>query len=377
MIVSDAATEKLLDLIYDAAIEQDLWQSILIKIADATDSTGGIVFGQTPSQVYFNYNGRLSEDCNRAYKARHLDNPWNRAMAGQPVGRVVLSDSVVPLDVLRRTPFFDEVLKPQDTPHNTMIALAAKQDFVVAFNICRGARQGPMDAERVHFIEHLAPHMARSMHMAFRLHGYGALQRAEYRILDRLAMGVVLLDAHRRVLYANAAARHHSRDGGPLRLRHAGLSAVSQPHAQKLGELIRLALMGAPAGTMSTPQTTEASLLTLLVTPLRGRDIGRFSDLGMRDAAVLIFIIDPANKHGLPEAWVRDAYGLTPAEAKVALAAGSGLPIPEVARQLGLSPNTVKTHLRKVFAKTATTRQAELARLMASLAMVDEQPTET
>lgn len=376
MMVSDAA-EKLLDIVYDAAAEPDLWQSILIKISDATGSRGGVLFGQTSSHVHFDYNGGLSEECNRAYKARHMDNPWNRAMAGQPVGRIVLSDSVVPLAALRQTSFFDEVLKPQDTPHNTMIALAAKQDFVVAFNICRSSRQGPMDEAGVRFIERLTPHMCRSMHMAFRFYGYGALQRAEYRILDRLAMGVVLLDAHRRVLYANAAARHHSRDGGPLRLRHAGLSAVSQPHAQKLGELVRLALLGAPAGTMSIPQTTESNPLTLLVTPLRGRDIGRLSDLGMRDAAVLIFLIDPANKHGLPETWVRDAYGLTPAEAKVALAAGSGVPIPEVARQLGISPNTVKTHLRKVFAKTATTRQAELARLMASLAMVEEQPTQS
>jgi DNA-binding CsgD family transcriptional regulator len=372
MIVSDAAAEELLDLIYDASHEPDLWRTILTKIADATASTGGVLFGQTPSQVYFDYNGRLSEDCNRVYKARHLDNPWNRAMTNQPVGRVVLSDSVVPLDALRRTSFFDEVLKPQDTPHNTMMALAAKQDFVVAFNICRSARQGPMNGADVRLIQLLAPHMTRSMHMAFRFHGYGALQRAEYLVLDRLAVGVVLLAASRRVLYANAAARSHGRDGGPLRLRQAGISVASQPHAQKLGELIRLALLGAPVGTMTIPQTAELSLLTLLVTPLRGRDIERLGDLGMRDAAVLIFIIDPANKHGLPEAWVRDAYGLTTAEAKVALAAGSGLSIPEVAQKLGLSPNTVKTHLRKVFAKTATSRQAELARLMASLAVVEE-----
>jgi len=35
--------------------------------------------------------------------------------------------------------------------------------------------------------------------------------------------------------------------------------------------------------------------------------------------------------------------------------------------QLNVSPNTVKTHLRKVFAKTGVGRQAELARLIASL----------
>ena len=41
-----------------------------------------------------------------------------------------------------------------------------------------------------------------------------------------------------------------------------------------------------------------------------------------------------------------------------------------IARQLDLSPNTIKTHLRRVFAKTGTHQQAELTRLLASLAMV-------
>ena len=79
---------------------------------------------------------------------------------------------------------------------------------------------------------------------------------------------------------------------------------------------------------------------------------------------------DPANRPGVPLAWLMDAYGLTPAEARVALAASSGLTIPEVARQLNLSPNTIKTHLRKVFAKTGTNRQMELARLVASIGLL-------
>ncbi|RZI39388.1 hypothetical protein EGT07_29235, partial [Herbaspirillum sp. HC18] len=39
----------------------------------------------------------------------------------------------------------------------------------------------------------------------------------------------------------------------------------------------------------------------------------------------------------------------------------------ETAQSLNLSPNTIKTHLRRVFAKTATARQAELAGLIAAI----------
>jgi DNA-binding CsgD family transcriptional regulator len=113
---------------------------------------------------------------------------------------------------------------------------------------------------------------------------------------------------------------------------------------------------------MSVPRPGDGSLLTIVVSSVRGRDVGRFADLRMPDAAALLFIVDPANRSGVPFAWIIDAYGLTPAEARVAIAASSGLTIPETAHRLGLSPNTIKAHLRKVFAKTGTNRQTELAR---------------
>jgi len=41
-----------------------------------------------------------------------------------------------------------------------------------------------------------------------------------------------------------------------------------------------------------------------------------------------------------------------------------------VATSLLLSQNTIKTHLRRVYAKTGTNRQAELARIIASLGLL-------
>lgn len=372
MVVSDKHVDRLLDLIYDAATEQGLWRSVLTEIADLTGSQGGILFGQSfqASRVYFDYNGRLSEECNRAYKERHMRNPWSEGMERQSVGRIVLSDEIVPFASLKPTLFFEEVLRPQDVAHNAMVALAAKDDFKAAFNICRSARQGPLGQDGRRFLERLVPHMRRSMRLGFRLEGYKALQRAEYDVLDRLAVGVILLDRRARIIYANTAARALDSSKGPLHLRGAALTAHAPPYSQRLDEMIRLALCGAPTGSMSVPRPSDGQLLTILVSSVRGRDVGRFAELSMPDAAVLLFIIDPANRSGVPVAWIVDAYGLTPAEAKVALCAASGATIPETARHLNVSPNTIKTHLRKVFAKTGTSRQIELARLMASIGLL-------
>jgi DNA-binding CsgD family transcriptional regulator len=100
---------------------------------------------------------------------------------------------------------------------------------------------------------------------------------------------------------------------------------------------------------------------------MRGKEIGQLSDASLKDAAVLVFVVDPARRTSIPVAQMMDAYGLTQAEARVALTSSSGSTIDETARLLGLSPNTIKTHLRRVFAKTGTGRQAELARLIAAI----------
>jgi DNA-binding CsgD family transcriptional regulator/PAS domain-containing protein len=372
MDVSDKRVDRLLDLIYDAATEQELWRSVLTEIADLTKSQGGVLFGQSvrASRVYFEFNGRLSEECNRVYRERHMQNLWSMGMESRPVGRIVLSDEIIPLSSLRPTLFFEEVLRPQDVAHNVMIALAAKDDFCAAFNLCRSVRQGDLGRDERGLLGRLVSHLQRAFLLGFRLDAYRALQCSEYQVLDQLSVGVILLDRRARIVYVNRMARSLDADAGPLQLRNATVTTLSPPHSQRLGELIRAALLGTPARSMSVPRSSDGQLLTILVSSVRGRDVGRFADLSMPDAAVLLFIIDPANRAGIPLPLITDAYGLTPAEARVALAASSGLTIPEAALQLGLSPNTIKTHLRKVFAKTGTNRQTELARLIAAVGLL-------
>jgi DNA-binding CsgD family transcriptional regulator len=368
--ISSAQTERLLDLIYDAATENELWRHVLTEIADFTDSQGGILFGQSFAErrIYFDFNGRLNEDCNRAYQERHMRNAWSEYMETQPVGRLVLSDEAIGLSELQKSAFYDEVLRPQEIAHNGMIALAARDNFRAAFNMCRTVRQGPFESDDMRTIEWLTPHMRRSMALGFRLDSYRALQQAAFDVLDRFSDGVVVLDHGARVIFANAAARRYAADG-VLGLRRQ-ISTHSPAHSQHLAELLRSASRGSPGGAMSLPRGPHGQLLTLIVSSVRGKDIGRLADSGIKDAAVLLFVIDPANRRSIPPAQIMDAYGLTRAEARVALAASCGNTVIESARLLGLSPNTIKTHLRRVFAKTATGRQAELAGLIASVGVV-------
>jgi len=125
--------DKLLDLIYDAATEQELWTSALIQIADMTGSLGGFVVGVENKDrlVPFLFNGRMSEESHRTYAERHIDNPWSAVMNHVPGGKLVQSAEIISLPDLKRTAFFDEVLRPQRMAHNAMLTLSRKDGRTV------------------------------------------------------------------------------------------------------------------------------------------------------------------------------------------------------------------------------------------------------
>lgn len=57
-------------------------------------------------------------------------------------------------------------------------------------------------------------------------------------------------------------------------------------------------------------------------------------------------------------------FKLTPSELRVFFAIVEVGGAAQVARVLGISPDTVKTHLKRIFAKTGTNRQADLVKLV-------------
>lgn len=64
------------------------------------------------------------------------------------------------------------------------------------------------------------------------------------------------------------------------------------------------------------------------------------------------------------EAELQSGRGLTPCEARVAIRFAQGGSIPSVAHDLRVSVETIRTHLKRVYQKLGTTRQAELVHLL-------------
>lgn len=85
---------------------------------------------------------------------------------------------------------------------------------------------------------------------------------------------------------------------------------------------------------------------------------------GAERGNVALYISDPESQVEAPAKWLRQLYRLTAAESAVALHLANGSSLTETAECLGVTRNTVRTHLQRVLQKTDTRRQGELIKLV-------------
>ena len=115
-------------------------------------------------------------------------------------------------------------------------------------------------------------------------------------------------------------------------------------------------------GIVAIPRPAPIGPMALMIAPVSaGSSV--FPDL---NPAVIVYISDPSRgEHGGQHVLTK-VYGLT-AMAKVALQLLSGDRLPAIADSLGLSVNTIRTHVKHAFSKTGTRSQAQVVSLLLKL----------
>lgn len=84
----------------------------------------------------------------------------------------------------------------------------------------------------------------------------------------------------------------------------------------------------------------------------------------------IVFITDSAQPISLDGALLKKAYGLTPAEVRLAEMLVECLTVDETAGRLSVGRSTIKTQLQSIYAKTNTNNRAKLMKLIMSLSQL-------
>ena len=235
--------EALVGLMYDAVLDASLWSAVLEGIADLTDSAAALIHGYSVDRKMYTFHdlGRIDPDCKRRHELYHVANPWMRA-SRFTAGHVVRSDDLIPLAQLKRTAFYDDVLRPQNIAHGTIVNAISRPEFKVSINVERSEAKGPFGERDVAVLNSLLPHLRRASELRLRLLDYQAAAQNERDALDALSTGIITFDAGHRVLFANSVARAQAEELS-LRLDTgadvSGTPAVTKVLRALVGDAVR------------------------------------------------------------------------------------------------------------------------------------------
>ena len=264
-------------------------------------------------------------------------------------------------DELARDPFYQEFLRPVGYFWHANLALTFGRDESVELSLKRRIEAGPYQRADADALDAVLPDLL----VAARLAKYtlDAEARGMARLLEQRGAPVFELDSWGRVLSGHAATET---DGAcPLRVIGQRLVATDPAAQPALDRAIArvLAVPGANALVPLTGPQGRRHFLQVLPVPGLARPIF----LSAAALAVLIDGDEPPPRIRLDAATVAHGFALTDREAAVTCLLAEGATLAEVAQRLGMQVGTVRVHLRSIFAKTGTNRQAELVALLGRL----------
>ena len=363
--------ESALDLVsdfYSASLDARFWPTALTKLADALGAQAcalarhdfgvgegridhAVGFEVTAIEAFGEHFGRTSEWLN------------NEEAFRQP-GKVHIGQDLVGEDGEDGSEFFTHWLVPQSLRHQLFAIVERKGHHVLYVYAARRGDAGAFGPTEVALMRRLLPYLQRGLRSGHVLRRSQNLRQLALDALDTMPLGVVLVSASGAVLGTNRVARDVINAREVLWIGRNGLELNRDGRRTLFRDLFGLILKprGAnrhtPGSGFSVPRPSGQRPLSFLIWPYGEVAPGASWD----DPAAIIFVGDPDRSADIDEDRLRQLYGLTRAEARVAAELARGYRLDEIAERLGVAYETTRKHLKKVLAKVETDRQADLVR---------------
>lgn len=199
----------------------------------------------------------------------------------------------------------------------------------------------------------LIPHLARAIAI-FRQHLL-LQSRQTVAALEQIGAGAAIIDDAGRVLAANF------RFAGDIgRACVVGPDSTLRLEARRDDASMRVML----ARTMSTGERCAVPIRDDVGHCVAALHLLPLGDDAIRRQALLALVARPGSETLPGPLLLQALFGLTQAEAKLARGIAGGATLGKVAHASGITLETARSHIKRIFSKTCTTRQLELTILI-------------
>lgn len=308
----------------------------------------------------------------RLYMEKYVRiNPLFPALLFYEPGEVFAVSDVIPTVQHRRTRFYKEWQQPQGLVDAVAAILEKSRTSCAMVAVPRHERNGLVDASSRERMRLIVPHVRRAVLISKAIDLQTAAAATLADAFDALSAAVYLVDERGRVVHANRSGAALVAEDDILHASGDCLRPRDPAIDRLLREIFAAAAIGndlavASKGSAISLSARNGERYAVHVLPLSGG--ARQQARRKHAAAVAVFVHKAALDRPTVVEAVTERFRLTAAELRVLFAIIEVGGVPEVAPVLGIAEGTVKTHLKRVFAKTGTNRQADLVKLVSEFA---------
>lgn len=349
--------EDLRDDLHAASIDDAAWPALLTRLSEVLKAReavlGGGVPGQNPEMVSPRFD---PSHASTYFETYHEQNRLMHAIMRGGIGQVIAAEALPEFEPFLSSNFYNLWCRPQRFHYAYGFNLQTSTGWAGTL-IVNDERS--VTSECIEGLQALAPLVARSMETNKFLGQLRSANRVTLEMLELAGQGGMLLDRAGRPLEVNATAQAMLRDGR-LGLKNGALAAPEQPGAAELARLIaRCIKTPDQAGGRVTLEGAGGPIVVQCV-PFPGS----LAFPAPQRPAVAVIISDPQHRLRQRLSEVANNYGLTRAEAELALAVVQAGSRKRAAALRSISDLTARSQLSSIFDKTGVRRQTDLVRLL-------------
>jgi DNA-binding CsgD family transcriptional regulator/PAS domain-containing protein len=357
--------------IHAMALDRDAWEPTIRKLASLFNADKALFFSPSPDAARLpGVAVGLDPEILAAYAAHWCQHDvWTQQAALR--GLIAKPQVLVGEQLIDHREFIDSIVYNECLRHNgvgrlmTAPIVPARDSHSAAALVgafYRAADRPGFDRGDRDVYQSLLPHLALAMRAFAKIARLEAATRLWQLALESTAEGVLLLGPRGRVLSASPRAEHLLRKTGCLNIRGGRLMARGAVTRHLAGVMEGRRADGVQHISVMDGAGGIALRITAIPIPA---SMGDASDAGR--AEWVMFLDLPVPRPEARSTAATELYGLTRGEGRVLTLLLHGCAPRRIAGELGISVQTVRTHLKRLYLKTGTSGQRDLLAKVASL----------
>ncbi len=357
---------RLLRSLYAGPLQDEPWEEFLEALRIRLDAMAVTLILDPPASegpgFIANSAGLRRAGARATYRERYFSSdPFVNLPDGQPV---TISE-FLPQEQFQAGEFNQLFLRPTGVRYILGVDFRAEGEMRGRLRISRNDSASDFGAEERAVCALLLPHLRQAVEIFARLSRIATERTLYAGTLNQMAVGTIILDLHGRILDRDRIADGLLKQADGVASRNGLISLDDRNAAGRLQDAIRKIAEADRQGR----SIVEAIRVER---PSGKRDFGLIVKPAPHPTylddqhipAIVVFISDPDRHTAMAPAALGKLFGLTPAEAALAVLLADGLTLDEAVLELRIARNTGRAHLRSIFSKTGVTRQTMLVRLI-------------